>query len=194
MPLASGHGGISRLIGGFMDSTQPHALEPGEPPVPTLERFTGVLAMLGGLLALAVAFMATTSVLMRWLFSAPIDGDFEYVKMATAVAVFSYLPYAQARRANIMVDTFTGWLPKRVCDVIDALWDIVFALVMAYLTYCLINGTIGVYRSGETTMQRQLVIWPSIALCTSLAGVVAVTAAGTALRLLRIAGGKGSTP
>jgi hypothetical protein len=44
------------------------------------------------------------------------------------------------------------------------------------------------------TMQRQLVIWPSIALCTALAGVVAVTAAGTALRLLRAAGGKGDMP
>jgi TRAP-type mannitol/chloroaromatic compound transport system permease small subunit len=141
---------------------------------------------------MVVALMATASVLMRWLLSAPIDGDFEYVKMATAVAVFSYLPYAQARRANIMVDTFTGWLPQRVRDVIDAVWDIVFAAVMAYLTYCLIHGTIGVFRSGETTMQRQLVIWPSIALCTALAGLVAVTAAATALRLLRAAGGGGA--
>ena len=31
--------------------------------------------------------------------------------MATAIAVFSFLPYCQARRGNIVVDTFTTWLP-----------------------------------------------------------------------------------
>lgn len=159
---------------------------PVSEPAGIVEGLTGRVAVLGGLLALAVAVLATTSVVMRWLFSAPIDGDFEYVKMATAVAVFAYLPYTQARRGNIMVDTFTAWLPQRVRDIVDAFWDIVFALLMAYLTYCLVHGTLGVYRSGETTMQRQLVIWPSIALCTALAALVVVTALATALRLILV--------
>lgn len=154
-------------------------------PAFMLEGITGWVAALGGMLALAVALLATASVIMRWLFSAPIDGDFEYVKMATAVAVFAYLPYTQARRGNIMVDTFTGWLPARVCDFIDAFWDIVFALFMAYLAYCLVHGTLGLWKSGETTMQRQLVLWPSVALSAGLAALVVVTALATALRLLR---------
>lgn len=150
-----------------------------------LETFTGWVAALGGVLALAVALLATASVIMRWLFSAPIDGDFEYVKMATAVAVFAYLPYTQARRGNIMVDTFTGWLPERARDALDAIWDLVFAALMIYLAYCLMHGTLGLWRSGETTMQRQLVLWPSVALSAGLAALVAVTALSTALRLLR---------
>ena len=36
--------------------------------------------------------------------------------MATAIAVFAYLPYTQARRGNIMVDTFTSWLPRARCN------------------------------------------------------------------------------
>ncbi|HWV80581.1 MAG TPA: TRAP transporter small permease [Hyphomicrobiaceae bacterium] len=161
-------------------------------PATALERLTGACAVFGGLLTLAVALLATVSVLLRWLISSPIDGDFEYVKMATAVAVFSYLPYTQARRGNIMVDTFTMWLPKRVVNIMDAFWDLVFAAVMAYLTYCLINGTLGVFHSGETTMQRQLLIWPSIALCTALAALVSVTALGTGLRLLGMTNGRSS--
>ena len=106
------------------------------------------------------------------------------VKMATAIAVFAYLPYTQARRANIMVDTFTGWLPPGGRNILDAIWDFVYALVMAYLTYCLVYGTLGYIQSGETTMQRQLVLWPSIALCTLLSALVVVTALSTALRLL----------
>ncbi len=156
-------------------------------PVSRMEYLTGLCAVMGGFLTLAVALLATASVLMRWLFSSPIDGDFEYVKMATAVAVFSYLPYTQIRRGNIMVDTFTQWLPQSVVNVIDAFWDIVFAAVMAYLAYCLVHGTLSAFNSGETTMQRQLLIWPSIGLCAGLAALVAVAAFSTALRLIRAA-------
>jgi len=162
-------------------------------PVTRLDQLIGACAVMGGFLTLAVALLASISVLMRWLFSSPIDGDFEYVKMATAVAVFSYLPYTQIRRGNIMVDTFTLWLPPKVVNVIDAFWDIVFAAVMAYLAYCLVFGTLSAFNSGETTMQRQLLIWPSIALCTALAGLVAVTAFATALRLVNATGGRGQS-
>jgi TRAP-type C4-dicarboxylate transport system permease small subunit len=154
------------------------------PPSSAIERLTGAVAILGGLLAIAVALLATTSVLMRWIFNAPIDGDFEYVKMATAVAVFAYLPYAQARRGNIMVDTFTSWLPAGVVRIMDAFWDLVYAAFIGYLTYCLIYGTLAAIQSSETTMQRQILLWPSIALSTALCGLLAVTAVATAWRLL----------
>ncbi len=171
-----------------MSSTERPEGEPAADITPTisrLEQVTGFCAVAGGLLTLAVALLVTTSVLMRWLLGAPIDGDFEYVKMATAIAVFSYLPYTQMRRGNIMVDTFTLWLPQRVVNVIDAFWDLVFAAIMAYLTYGLVHGTLSALNSGETTMQRQLALWPSIALCAALAGLVAVTAFATAARLMR---------
>jgi TRAP-type C4-dicarboxylate transport system permease small subunit len=153
-------------------------------PQTALERLTGHVAVLGGALTLVVALVATASVLMRWLFNAPIDGDFEYVKMVTACAVFAYLPYTQARRGNIMVDTFTSFLPQGLLDGIDAFWDLVFAALMGYLTYCLVYGTLSNYVSGETTMQRQIVLWPSIALCTALSALLVVTTIGTALKLM----------
>ncbi len=167
-------------------SENPRSALAAKPPV---EAVTGMVAMLGGLMTLAVALLATTSILLRWLAGMPIDGDFEYVKMATAIAVFAYLPYTQARRGNIMVDTFTNWLPQRLRDFLDAFWDLLFAVLMTYLAFCLANGTLGMWRSGETTMQRQIALWPSIAICTALAGLVAVTALLTAARLLRAQAG-----
>jgi TRAP-type C4-dicarboxylate transport system permease small subunit len=155
------------------------------PPWSSIERVAGPIAILGGLLTLAVAVLATTSVLMRWLFNSPIDGDFEYVKMATAVAIFAYLPYTQARRANIVVDTFTAWLPKRAQSLLDAFWDLAYAALMGYVAWCLIHGTLDALKSGETTMQRQLAIWPSIALSTGLCILLAVTAIATAWRRTR---------
>ncbi|MEQ1612896.1 MAG: TRAP transporter small permease, partial [Hyphomicrobiaceae bacterium] len=157
---------------------------PLAPPASTVERVTSRIAVLGGMLALAVALLATTSVLMRWLFNAPIDGDFEFVKMATAVAVFAYLPYTQARRGNIMVDTFTSWLNPRARNAVDAFWDLIYAAFMGYIAYCLVFGTLDALRSGETTMQRQLLIWPSIALSTLLCTLLSITAIATAWRLM----------
>ncbi len=155
------------------------------PPHSGLLGITGAIAIFGGLIALAVALLATTSVVMRWLLNSPIDGDFEYVKMATAVAVFAYLPYTQARRGNIMVDTFTSWLPASVCRIMDAFWDLAYAALMGYVGYCLVYGTLDAIKSGETTMQRQLVLWPSIALSTLLCIVLALTAVATAVQLFK---------
>jgi TRAP-type C4-dicarboxylate transport system permease small subunit len=165
---------------------QPDARGPVAPPFVGIEGFTGFIAILGGALALAAAVIVTASVLLRWAFSAPIDGDFEYVKMATALAVFAYLPYTQARRGNIMVDTFTGWLPSGVQRVLDALWDMVYAAFMGYVAYCMTYGALGMFQSGETTMQLQVALWPNVAICTVLASVVALTAVITAVQLARV--------
>jgi TRAP-type C4-dicarboxylate transport system permease small subunit len=152
---------------------------------PGIERLTSVVAVLGGCLALGVALLVVTSVLGRWLFSKPIEGDFEFVKMATAMAVFAYLPYTQARRGNIMVDTFTGWMPRRATALLDAFWDLCFAAAMAFCAFGLSRGTLDAIASRETTMQLQLIVWPVIGLCCALCALCAVTAFLTALQLLR---------
>lgn len=143
---------------------------------------TGAVAVAGGLLALAVALLVTVSVLGRWLFLKPVEGDFELVKMATAVGVFAYLPFTQIRRGNIFVDTFTGWLPARVNAVIDGVWDLVFAAVMAVCAAGLAEGTWEAIRSGETTMQLQMSVWPALAVSTVLCALLTVAALYTALR------------
>lgn len=147
-------------------------------------RITGAVAVAGGLLALSVALLVTVSVLGRWLFLQPIEGDFELVKMATAVGVFAYLPFTQIRRGNIFVDTFTGWLPARVNAVIDGVWDLVFAAVMAVCAAGLAEGTWEAIRSGETTMQLQLSVWPALAVSTVLCALLTLTALFTAVSQL----------
>ena len=150
-----------------------------------LERLTGYVAIMGGLLALGVAALVSASVLGRWLFSAPIDGDFEFVKIATAIGVFAYLPYAQARRGNIMVDTFTGRLSLQACARIDAFWDVAYAIFMGFCAFALFVGTADYFKSGETTMQRQLLMWPSIGLSAVLCVLLSITAISSAIRLVQ---------
>lgn len=155
------------------------------PPVlPLIERLTGSVAIFGGLLALAVAGLVVVSVLGRWLFSMPVEGDFEFVKMATAIGVFAYLPYTQARRGNIMVDTFTGWMGQGARDRLDAFWDLAYAAFMALCTWGLFTGARDALGTGETTMQLQLAVWPAIALCAVLCALLVATCVGAVARLV----------
>jgi hypothetical protein len=167
-----------------------------DPPRPPLiERLSGRIALLGGLLLLCVAALVVLSVIGRWLggtplgrtfpWLGPINGDFEMVQMATAIAVFSFLPYCQARRGNIFVDTFTGWLPARANALIDAFWDIVYAGMMGLITACLMTGVVEHFRSGQTTMLLQVIVWPALAVCTLLAAVLTCVALATAALRIR---------
>jgi TRAP-type C4-dicarboxylate transport system permease small subunit len=153
--------------------------------VSLIERLTGSIALLGGLLALCTALLVVVSVIGRKLFNSPINGDFEMVQMATAIAVFSFLPYSQARRGNIMVDTFTTWLPRRVTNIIDAFWDLVYAGMVGLMGVCLLTGTLEHLRSGQTTMLLQLIVWPALGLCAVLSLILACTAVATAAGLIR---------
>jgi TRAP-type C4-dicarboxylate transport system permease small subunit len=152
---------------------------------PLVERLSGAVAVIGGTLSLGVALLVVVSVIGRRFFNAPIPGDFELVQMATAVAVFSFLPYCQTCRGNIVVDTFTSRLPARVNAVIDAFWDLVYAGMMGLMTACLIVGTLDHIRNGQTTMVLQFPIWPAIAVCTVLALLLTGVALATAARLFR---------
>ena len=156
-------------------------------PPGLFDRITGVVAVAGGVLSLSIALLVSCSVIGRWLFNAPVNGDFEFVKMGTAIAVYCSLPYCQIMRGNIIVDTFTNRLSPRTNACIDAFWDLVYALMMGLLTYCFVNGTLDYVRSGETTMMTQIVIWPAIAACMLLSALLTVVALVTAARRLSAA-------
>lgn len=162
-------------------SGRPHA--EGRPSL--IERVSATIAVAGGLLSLCTALLVVASVLGRKLYNAPINGDFELVQMATAIAIFSFLPYCQARRGNIVVDTFTTKLPARMNARIDAFWDVVYAGMMGILTACLIVGTLEHYRSGQTTMLLQIIAWPAIAISTLLLLLLTCVALATAVQRIR---------
>ncbi|KAB2919936.1 MAG: TRAP transporter small permease [Hyphomicrobiaceae bacterium] len=154
-------------------------------PPSLIERLSGGVALLGGLLSLCTALLVVVSVIGRRFFDSPINGDFELVQMATAIAIFSFLPYCQSRRGNILVDTFTTWLPPRTNAYIDAFWDIVYAGMMGVITVCLFTGVLEHYRSRQTTMLLQLIVWPALAVCAALSLLLVLVALTTAVRLVR---------
>ena len=161
---------------------------PAAPPLPEhspVARVARALAIVGGLLSVASALLVTTSVTLRWLGFGSINGDFELVQICVALSVFCFLPLTQARRGNIMVDTFTAWLPLRVQRAMDAFWDFVYAGFMALTAWCLMNGARDALASGLTSAMLGLNLWPVFAATVLLIMLLVVTAVDTALQLLR---------
>jgi hypothetical protein len=153
-------------------------------------RLTGVaraaewVGLAGGLLSLGVGLLVSVSVIGRKFFDQGVPGDFEFVKMGAALTVFFFLPACQARRGNIIVDTFTGFLGERSRARLDAVWDIVYGLAMAAIGVCMVAGAWAAYATKTTTMVLLLPTWPALALSTMLLFFLSVVCFWTARRLL----------
>ncbi|MDE0530435.1 MAG: TRAP transporter small permease [Albidovulum sp.] len=117
-----------------------------------LENLAGAVAMAGGILLTAVMGMTVVSVFGRYVLDAPIPGDYELTELACGVAVFAFFPYCHAKNGNIVVGFVTGRMHPRYKAALDALHNIVFAIVACLITWRLFVGAVQKLADGETTM------------------------------------------
>jgi TRAP-type C4-dicarboxylate transport system permease small subunit len=168
--------------------TEPEAR--AAPPAGALPFLARALAFIGGASLLFAGGVTTISVLLRWTTDHPIRGDFEIVSIAGGVGVLGFLAYGTLMRTNIMVDSITGWLPRRVTDAIDGFWMLVWAAVALWLAERMVIGTWDTWRSGTRTIGLlALPYWWAVgigALCFATTGLAALW---WLPRLLRGSGG-----
>jgi len=128
-----------------------------------VDRLSGGAALFGGYVVLATGGLIVSSISARWLFATSVPGDVELIQTATAIAAFAFLPLGQITRSTIVVDTFTKRLSNRACLRIDALWDLVYAVVALFLSWRLAIGAFDALRSNTITTVLGLPIgWPMI--------------------------------
>ena len=128
------------------------AMSPDGGPVRWPERLTRSVALAGGLLLVGVMGMTVVSVLGRYLFNAPVPGDYEITELAIGIAAFAFFPYCHITNANIVVELFTGRMPARWKAALDAVHNITFAIVAGLIAWRLFIGGMHKFADGETTM------------------------------------------
>jgi TRAP-type C4-dicarboxylate transport system permease small subunit len=143
------------------------------------------LAIAGGLLIVAAAILVCASVGLRWATHDSVPGDFEFVQIAVALAAFAFLPFCQANRGNIFVDSFTARLPVGMRNALDALWDLVYAGFSGFIAWRLAVGAGETIANKTTTMVSGLPIGWAISFTAVMAGLLAVIAGLGALERLR---------
>ncbi len=149
---------------------------PGDRPGPLHAACRGA-ALLGGATLVATSLLTTASVLKRWAVNDPIRGDFELIQIGAGLAVLGFFAYGTMQRANIIVDTFTGWLPRRVQDAMDAIWNLIWAAVTLILAERAFIGARETLTSNTQTMVLGLPTWWAVALgalCFALTGLAAL--------------------
>ncbi|HET6469787.1 MAG TPA: TRAP transporter small permease [Geminicoccaceae bacterium] len=150
-----------------------------------VDRASVALALVGGCLLLGFGIMTTVSVVMRWLTSRGIQGDFELVQVGLAIAIFAFLPLCQLHRAHIMVDTFTMRAPARLRGLLDGLWALVTAGVAGLIAWRTFVGASETMASGTRTMVLGLPEGWIMALTAVFAVWLALVALVTAWRAVR---------
>jgi TRAP-type C4-dicarboxylate transport system permease small subunit len=126
----------------------------------SLLRWTSmVFALVGGLAAAAVGCMTVASIVMRALWSTPIQGDIELTQFGVALAISLCLPWCQLHGGNIIVDFFTLKASERSRQVLDGIGAVLLAAMVILLAWRTGEGAVSVKDAGETSMIMGLPMW-----------------------------------
>jgi len=138
------------------------------------------LAVVGGLVLFAMITLSVVTVLGRWLFASPVQGDFELVQLGCAVCVACFLPYCQVQRGHVIVDFFTLKAGAGTKAMLDGIAALLLALSAAVIAWRLLLGLVAVRTANESSMILGVPIWwayaPMVAAFALLAAVAAYTA------------------
>ncbi|UCH74856.1 MAG: TRAP transporter small permease [Rhodospirillales bacterium] len=161
------------------------AARPADPVGRALLFCAYALILVGGFLMAALTVMSVVSVLGRYLFSAPIPGDFELVTMGTAIAVFLFLPYCHLQNGNIVVDLFLSWAPRRARVFFDGMSGLLLAAISGVLSWRMVLGGLDMHRYGEVSYILALPIWPVFPFAVVALALLAASCLYTAARDFR---------
>ncbi|MEO8137392.1 MAG: TRAP transporter small permease [Betaproteobacteria bacterium] len=135
-----------------------------------------VVAILGGLVFVALVIMSIVSIVGRKLASAPLPGDVELLQVCSAFAAASFFAYCHLVGGDVKVDFFTQHLrPSRV-HTLDAIGSLLVGLFGALIAWRSFAGAITVKDAAETTMILGWPLW--IGQMLMVPGFVLLAAAG----------------
>ncbi|HOW73669.1 MAG TPA: TRAP transporter small permease [Phycisphaerae bacterium] len=135
-----------------------------------------VLIVLGGVAVLLLMGVATTNVVMR-LFGGNLEGAYELVGFAGAVAVACALGATQRRKDHIVVDIISRSYPPVVAKLVDGLQYLVTLVFFAIIAYQVFRHAMALRENGEVSETLKIIYYP----------FVVCVAAGCAAMVLNLA-------
>jgi len=147
-----------------------------------------IFAWLGGIALLLIIVMTVASVVGRALIPfglGPISGDYEIAEALTGFAIFCFLPLCQLKRGHVIVDLLTNVMGPRLVRFIDALSEIVMAIVLIVIAWRLTLGFQDKYGNGEVSFIREFPTWWAYLACLPAAYFAALAGVYTAVQGVR---------
>ncbi|TFZ04263.1 TRAP transporter small permease [Ramlibacter rhizophilus] len=147
-----------------------------------LEMLAKLCAILAGVLLTFITLMTCASLIGRNTTGWTLVGDFELTGVATGAAIALFLPWAQATRANIIVDFFTTRARPETNAALDRLGALLLALAMGLMTW---RTTLGGLNSWETQTTTMMLGWPEWTVYAAMVPALLLTALIALVQALR---------
>ncbi|MCR9219247.1 MAG: TRAP transporter small permease [Alphaproteobacteria bacterium] len=150
-----------------------------------IHRVAAALALLGGLVLVALTVLTVLSVTGRALIPLGLDsipGAYELVELGTAFAIFAFLPWCQLNRGHVTVDLVMNAAGFRANRWADLAANLLLTAAAAVLAWRLALGMLDKQRFGETTYILGLPLWIGYAAALAGAALFVLVSAYTVWR------------
>ncbi|RVT52349.1 TRAP transporter small permease [Rubrivivax albus] len=120
------------------------------------------MAWFGAFVLVLLAAMSVISIAGRALSGlglGPVPGDFELVEAGTALAVFSFLPWAHLKRGHAVVDLMWRVYPAPMRRMLDILADALMFALWVLLVWRMGVAMLDYRDNGEVTFILQFPVW-----------------------------------
>lgn len=156
---------------------------PTDPVGRVLYSVSRILAICGGIILCGLAAITAISIIGRAIPGVgPINGDFEIVAIGTGLAVFTFLPWCQLARGNVVVDFFMTKAPTRVKTLFDTLGTLLYLVIGAMLTWRMVFGGLEMYETAEKSLTLNFPRWTTFPISVLLMSFLIIVIAYTAGR------------
>jgi len=139
-----------------------------------LQALARLSAVLAGVLLVAITALTVSSIVGRTFFDKAIVGDFELAGFAAGAAIALFMPYAQVRRAHIIVDFFTTRTSPQTRYAMDRFGELALGLVMLALAWRTTLGGLNAFASGAGSIMLGFPEWIVYALMAPALALSAV--------------------
>jgi len=131
-----------------------------------------------------VTALTFVSVIMRYLFSAPIPDTFDFTRLMVCIAIFWGIACACWRGEHIQVDLLWASLPRRGQFVVDVFAMLVLFAAMTVLAWMVFKRVGSIIDSGMTTGDFLLPVWPFFAVASLGLGLAVIVIPAYLYRLI----------
>ena len=121
------------------------------------------LAIAGGMLFVVLIVMSLISIVGRKLGFGSVNGDIELMQAGSAVAAAAFLPYCTMLGEHVKVDFFTENMRPSLKRNIDALADLLLAVMAGVIAWRTGLSVLSIKESNEVTTLVSLPVWIPVA-------------------------------
>jgi TRAP-type C4-dicarboxylate transport system permease small subunit len=137
-------------------------------PIGTLDRWLAPIEnafnLIAALCIMGLMLLGVVQIVGRSLFNTPIWGYIDMVELVMAAFAFMGVAYCQRLGGHVRMELVLGRLPARAQYVFEVMATVVALGIVGVLVYYGYTHTMRAYTSGDSTIDAELLTWPSKAL------------------------------